>query len=142
MNISKHFTIQEFVYPELYNQWGDKSIYFLDQRIVNVAEFIREKINKPITINNWHTGGQYKESGLRSLNTSTGGALSQHKFGRAADLKVQGMTPAQVLQFIKDNWAELHALGLTTVEDIAMTPTWLHIDVRWTGLSELLIVKP
>jgi hypothetical protein len=31
---------------------------------------------------------------------------------------------------------------LTTYENIAATPSWLHIDCRWTGLDKLLMVNP
>jgi hypothetical protein len=30
----------------------------------------------------------------------------------------------------------------TTYENISATPSWLHIDCRWTGLNNLLMVNP
>lgn len=142
MGVSANFVIQEFVYPELYKQYGDKSIWFIDDRIVTVAQYLRDWLDRPVTINNWHTGGQYKESGLRSFTTKTGAKNSQHKFGRAADLKVSGMDRMEVLEFIQKKEAVLMALGLTTVENPNFTRTWLHIDCRFTGKDKLFMVNP
>lgn len=142
MQVSKSFELTEFICPEVYAKFGSSSIWFLDHRIVDVVQYIRDQLNKKVVINDWHTGGEHKESGLRSFDTPTGGKMSQHKFGRAADIKVEGMYPFQVLQFIKDHWAQLHALGLTTIEDITKTPTWNHLDTRWTGRNDLFIVEP
>jgi hypothetical protein len=56
----------------------------------------------PTVVNNWHQGGAFSESGLRTMETGTGAALSQHKFGRAFDCKFRNVTPAEV-------WADLQA---------------------------------
>jgi uncharacterized protein YcbK (DUF882 family) len=141
MKVSANFDLRELVSPDAYSTLGDKAAWLLDPRLVAVVQAIREIAGKTITVNNWHAGGQYKDSGYRMPNSLTGATLSQHRFGRAADLKIAGLTPSQGLQMIKDNWPRLSALGLTTVEDVACTPTWLHVDVRTTGQTSLLIVK-
>lgn len=142
MKVSQNFVLQEFVNPDIYRAWGNRSIWFIDPRIIEVAQFIRTGLNVALTINNWHTGGQFQERGFRNPDTTTGGKLSQHKFGRAIDISATGKTPADILDFINENWDELKKLGLTTVENITATPTWLHCDCRWTGQDELLIVNP
>ena len=139
MNITKNFTVQELVPAEVYTERGDAAAQLMDIRIVNVAQWLRDKTGKSITINSWGSGGQYKESGLRNFETSTGAKWSQHKFGRALDLKVQGMEAEEVRQLIRNNWAELREIGLTCIEKD--TPTWVHIDCRWTG-SNLLMEVP
>ena len=53
-NISKNFKIQEFVPPAIYAQYGDRSQWFIDQKLVDIAEFIRTEFDLPVTINNWH----------------------------------------------------------------------------------------
>ena len=140
--ISEHFVIQEFVPKEIYNDFKNNSTWFINPNIVVVCEWLRVTLNKPITINNWHTGGNYNLSGYRTPTESTGAKLSQHKRGDAADIKVSGMSPKEVLRFIQANWKELRDLGLSTVENPDFTPTWLHIDCRWTDLDTLLIVNP
>lgn len=138
MKISEHFDLREFVDPLTYLIRGEKSAELVDIRLVNLVQFIRDYFGKPVTINNWHTGGQYKESGLRAQGSKTGAFYSQHKFGRAADLKIEGLEPEYVRNVIRKNWPKFRAYGLTTIEKD--TPTWVHIDVRFTGLQTLLEV--
>lgn len=132
---SEFFEIQEFVDPVTYSARGEKSAELIDPRIVSVADLLRQQIGKPVTINNWHTGGRYKESGLRHFATTTGARYSQHKYGRAIDCKVKDVAPEAVREFIRDHWEMFKAVGLTTIEKD--TPTWVHLDCRYTGLSTL-----
>lgn len=141
MKISENFCLQEFVPPEIYTKFGNSSIWFIDNRLINVVQYIRTATKKPLTINNWHKGGTYKESGYRVPDSTTGAKYSQHKFGRAADLKSE-LTPQEIYLFIKDSWKVLSSLGLTTVENVEATKTWLHIDLRHSDKRELLIVNP
>lgn len=140
--ISPHFYLSEFVPKEIYRQFGDNSIRFLDRRLIIVCEWIRVELDCPITINNWSTGGQFNYSGFRPPDCPTGAKLSAHKRGVAADLKIQGKTPKEVFEFIKANWEELKSLGLSTVEDIDYTISWNHISVEWSDSEELVIVRP
>lgn len=137
MKVSDNFVIQEFVPPEIYSIYGSKSIWFIDPDMIAVAQKLRDDLGKPITINNWHTGGQYKNSGFRMPDTLVGGKLSQHKFGRALDIKVKGMSAESVREYIRENYY-LYDEVITTIEKD--TPTWVHIDKRWTGLNGLLEV--
>lgn len=141
MKVSKNFDLRELVSPEAYDKLGHAAHWLLDPRLIAVVQAIRDLAGKPITVNDWHTGGQHKQSGYRMPDCTTGAALSQHRFGRAADLKIAGMTPGEALQLVTQNWPALSALGLSTVEDVSLTPTWLHVDVRLTGHPSLLIVK-
>jgi len=136
--LTKNFIIQEFVTPEIYKRFGENSIWFVDKRIITIADYLRESLKTPITINNWHIGGQRNESGLRAGNTTTGASWSQHKYGRAVDLHFKGLKPEEVRNYIRKNFAVLSVMGLTTIEKD--TPTWVHIDCRNTGIKTLLEV--
>ena len=131
---SKWFDVREYVDAKTFNALGVKAAWLVDPRIVRVCDLIREKSGLPVTLNNWHfrKPGQslYDSSGFRAVWDNTGGKLSQHRCGRAADVKVQGWTPAQTQKLILDNKDEFMAAGLTTMENIAFTPTWLHVDCR------------
>ena len=111
-----------------------------------IAQFIRDRHAKPVTINNWSGGGQYKYSGFDppgGYRKST--SLSQHRFGRAIDVKLMGEVNkgADILRDdIISNFDLYRKFGLTTIEDSAYSPTWLHCDVRNTRMDELKIVKP
>jgi hypothetical protein len=140
MNVSKDFTLAEFVPPDILEMSPVNGIWFLDPRIIAIAQFIRDRYGKPVTINNYLSGGSYSLSGFRDPLSTVGALFSQHKFGRAIDVKVQGMTPQEVRADIQENWPAFKAIGLTTIEE--NTPTWTHLDCRHTGMQELFIVKP
>ena len=155
MNLTPNFIVQEFMFPTRYRQYGDSSIIFLDQRLVMVTQAIRDHFGVPVTVNNWHSSEYYKvngvliktppkdviytESGLRPFNTPTGASKSDHKYGRAADLKVLGIHPEEVRQFLRNNFSEYSKMGLTAIEK--NTPTWVHISVRFTGVDYLVEIN-
>ena len=138
----KHFIIQEFVPPEIYSQWNDKSLWFLDPVMLQLADFMREFFGKPMTVNNWDSKGTFTLRGFRPPDTLVGGKLSQHKFGRAFDSNINDMTPRDMYNAIIANEKAFIKAGLTTLEHIDSTPTWVHCDVRCTGLDHILIVVP
>ena len=138
MKVSKNFELGEFIDPVTWMIRGQKSVELIDSRLITLAQFFHDYFKVPITINNWQSGGQYKESGLRTWLSKTGAAYSQHKYGRAADLKLEGLEPEYVRNEIRKNWPVFKSAGLTTIEKD--TPTWVHIDVRFTGLETLLEV--
>lgn len=128
--ISANFYLQEFLPPDIYKQFGDKGIQFIDPRIINLAEFYRSHFGKPVSVNTWHSGGTLKERGFRHPMSNTGGKLSQHKFGRGFDCSIEGLTAQEVYKEITDNAAKFIERGLTTLENISATPTWVHSDCR------------
>ena len=148
---SKYFDIREFVDERTWKILGVKAACLIDPAIIRVADLLRQKTGQPVTVNNWSFAkpGEtvYKASGYRAIWEKVGGQLSQHRCGRAADFKVRGMRPAQVFALIMANQAEFEAAGLTTVEALEFTRTWLHLDVRprvdgWHPNAAFLIVRP
>lgn len=135
----RHFEIQELVPPEIYDARGEAAWELLDARALATLDRMREFFG-PIIVNDWHWGGQYRESGLREPNTSTGARYSQHKFGRAFDCKFRHTTPLAVYGHILAHQDDFPYL--TTLEDIEATPTWLHFDVRLNPESGIRIVRP
>jgi hypothetical protein len=137
-----NFDIREYVPKEVYKRFGASSIWFIDPRIVLIKQYFETHLTHKCFVNNWAQGGDLNESGFRVPHSLTGAQFSQHKFGRATDIHFLGITIQEVGRFVIDHWSDLSALGATTVEDITKTPTWLHIDTRWTGLEKMLTVKP
>lgn len=142
--ISTHFYLYEFVPKEIYERWGDRSVWFVDRRIILLADFVRDRFGKGMIINNWHDGGQFNYRGFRQRSCEIGGELSQHRFGRAIDFNIVGLTPVEVYKDIIDNQDMYIRAGVTTVEDIEYTNGWTHLDIRpsTTDTNQLLIVKP
>lgn len=135
----KFFSIQELVHPNIHAKWGDRAWEFLDPRVLQSADQLREYFG-PITINDWHVGGEHVDSGLREFLSTTGAAFSQHKFGRALDLKFKNTTPIGVASVITAQPSRFPFI--TTLEDVSKTITWLHIDVRNHDKQGIWIVNP
>lgn len=128
------FFQDEFVHPG-----GDFQL--MDSKIILVAQWIRDQLGKPVTINNYATGGKYKESGLRDANSTTGARKSAHKEGKAIDIKVSGMTAKEVWDWCMDRQIELYAMGVREIEHWENTPTWTHISTRGNHLA-IKVIRP
>jgi len=155
MKISEHFISEEFLPKEIHNYCLKKGInpqWYINENAVKFLEWLKTQVNDaPITINNWKYKGSRNWSGLRTWLFKWGGnffetwanSLSQHRFKDAYDIQVEGFSPYQIVDIIKKNWdyisKEFH---LTTVENPDHTPTWTHIDWRYSGFNYLLIVNP
>ncbi|MDR2240057.1 MAG: hypothetical protein LBE33_06390 [Zoogloeaceae bacterium] len=133
------FRIEELVTPAIYSARGERAWELLQARALVTLDQLRKRFG-PITVNNWHIGGAYKESGLRDYNTPTGAALSQHKFGGAFDCKSRNVTPEEMHSYILSHPSEFPYL--TTLEDVAYTPSWLHFDGRNHDRNQIWVVKP
>jgi len=127
MYIPKHFKPQEFVPPSVYNDRGDKSLQLIDDRILRIADYLRERYGST-TINNWCWGGNRQWSGLRTPDSPYYSMYSQHTMGRAVDCIFKGISAEEVREDIKksDILTDL-TLNSVTLEDGV---SWLHIDVR------------
>lgn len=130
-----NFYQDEFLHP------GETDISKMDTKIILVTQWIREQIGLPVTVNNYATGGQYKESGLRSQTTKTGAKKSAHKEGKAVDIKVKGMTAKEVWDWCMDRQMELYAMGVREIEHWEDTPTWTHLSTRGNHLA-IKIIRP
>jgi uncharacterized protein YcbK (DUF882 family) len=104
---------------------------------LNVLENVKQ-LAKQLQVLRDHTGKSVTIlSGYRSPahNTKIGGATnSQHLYGRAADIRVSGMTPAQVQQTIE----QLIAAGKMKNGGLGRYSTFTHYDIRnnparWNG---------
>jgi len=138
MKVSANFSLNEFFPTDFYAKWGEASIWFLDMRIVTLAQFVRDHFSLGVTVNG--AGNNYR--GFRPPDCTVGGKLSQHRFGRAIDINVSGLSSDAVFDEILKNERAFMKAGLTTLEDKADTPTWTHMDIRETGMKTIKIVKP
>lgn len=135
---SEHFLIQELVNPETFEEHKENSLDLIDHKLIDILEFIRTDTGKPVTVNNWHTGGSYKESGLRDPNTKTGSPKSMHKKGKAVDPKIVGFTGKEWYEYVKKNAKKLYQLGLRRIEDKKIATTWCHMDTKEHGEPNII----
>lgn len=140
MKITEHILIEELVPKKIFLQKGKDCLLLIDPRLPIVLERIRELCgNKEMTINNWLWNGKYQYRGYRSADCPIGAKYSMHKYGKAADFDIKGMTAEQVRRIIVTNEQELMALGLTRME---AGTSWVHIDLKGIGLEHIYIFKP
>jgi hypothetical protein len=148
IKVSDNFTLCEFIDPVTYDRFGAKSQRYIDPNIIKAAQYLRSITGLGITINNWATGGPYKESGLRNFETSTGAKYSAHKFGRAADLKIGDLNSFEMWDLIqKHEEVLMEKCNILRVEDPEYTKvkyrSWIHIDTLFNGgLNEIILIKP
>lgn len=158
----EHFSIHELVPPDLYDKYVtklNKESYLwglFDKYVLWSADQLRKKYGSTI-VNNWKSGGGAKASGFRHENDGTGAGLSQHKVGRALDLKFTRADPQDIIRYMVS--LGLHVSGdwrtnpdprydpfryITTVERTfggGKPCTWLHIDTRmYTSGNGALII--
>ena len=98
MRLTEHFTLEELTHSDLAARKGlnndpNSAVYDNLCRLADLLEQVRKCLGKPISIS----------SGYRSeqVNKLVGGQPnSQHLFGCAADIKVSGMTPDEIVKAI------------------------------------------
>ena len=121
MNLSTHFTLEELTRSEVAARFGfdnnpnESEIENL-RRLAVLLESVKSAVSmKPVMIN----------SGFRSkkVNDAVGSKdSSQHRIGCAADIRVPGMTPRQVVDACIAN-------GVPFDQIILEFDSWTHISV-------------
>lgn len=148
----KYFKLQELVPNHIYNLRGEKAWELLDQRALLTLQWLREQLGECV-VNNWHVGGQYSQSGLRThefhqqdgitnmkdAKIKMNDSMSQHKYGRAFDCKFKRYTADQAREWIKENW---HKSGLPWAITLEEDVSWLHFDVRTQPENKVYTFKP
>lgn len=141
IRVSENFFLDEFIDPETYAARGARSIELIDNRLIECAQYLRDHLG-PLTINNWARNGKRKLSGTRPANTKIGAKWSQHKRGHGLDIVSATKTPAEIHEFILANERMFIEKGwITVLEHLDDTPTWTHLDNRYTGQDKIVIVR-
>lgn len=121
MRITNDFSMQEFCTSEYAERHGivivptpevERAIRTL---VVEVLQPLRNGLGRPVMVN----------SGYRppEVNSGIGGAkTSQHLTGEAADIRVPGMTPLKVCEWIEEN-------GLPFDQLIHEFGRWVHVSI-------------
>ena len=110
VRLSTNFKVKEFACQD-----GSDPI-FIDSELVSVLQKIRNHFGKPVTITSAYRTPKHNK-------TVGGTTYSQHLYGRAADIKVQGIAPSEVVKY---------AETLLDEGGIGIYNTFTHIDVRST----------
>ena len=123
--IPKFFQAYELVPPDIYHLKKDKCFELIDVRVLITLDDLRMFFG-PCIVNDWHWGGHFEQSGLRTSDAPEYSPTSQHTFGRAMDCKFKKASADKVRQFVIETRLLPH---ITFLEDDV---DWFHFDVRNT----------
>jgi len=132
ITVPTYFSIDELVCEHVYDKYGAKAWMFFDTELLIMLDTIRDRIGKPIFVNDWQIHGKYSQRGLRCnqcdivKEKAEAGILymSAHCLGKGADFDVQGLLAEEVRQWIVKhaNWWPYH---IRLEADV----NWVHLDV-------------
>ena len=109
--VSENFRVREFACTD-----GSDPI-FIDTELVAVLQKVRTHFGKSVTITSaYRTPTKNKACG--------GSTYSQHLYGRAADVKISGVSPKKVAAYAETLLKNKGGIGIYS--------TFTHIDVRGT----------
>lgn len=117
LKLSNNFRVREFACKD------GSDVVFVSSKLVEVLQAIRDHFKAPVTIN----------SGYRSVSYNKkikGAQFSQHQYGTAADIQVEGVEPEEVYAYAEKLMPKTGGIGLYD--------TFTHVDVRtarsrWKG---------
>ena len=109
--LSSNFRVREFACMD-----GSDPV-FVDSDLVDILQKIRAHFGKAVTITSAYR--------TPSHNKSVGGATySQHLYGKAADIKISGVSPKTIATYAEKLLPDKGGIGTYS--------TFTHIDVRET----------
>ena len=108
--ISAHFGVWEFKCKD------NSRVIVLSKALVELLEKVRVHFKRPVVINSGYRTVQYNS---QLPNSSP---KSQHTLGKAADIRVTGVPPAIVYDYLNQLYPNSHGIGIYN--------TFVHVDVR------------
>ena len=116
--LTKNFKVKEFACKD------GSNVIFVDDRLPALLQKIREHFGRAVVIT----------SGYRTVswNKVQGGAKnSQHLYGMAADIQVDGVEPVTVAAYAETLLPGTGGIG-TYPKKAGRAKGWVHVDVRKT----------
>lgn len=117
VKLSKNFTVKEFACSD-----GTDTV-FVSLALVNLLQKIRDHFGKAVHINSAYR--------TEAHNKAIGGAqYSQHKYGLAADIHIDGVMPKQIAAYVETLMPNRGGIGIYK--------SFCHVDTRavksrWNG---------
>ena len=90
-------------------------------KLAGQLQFLRDYTGRPITINSAYRCPEHNRK-------SRGSSRSQHLLGKAADITIQSLKPAEVFVLIED----LIDMGHMLQGGLGLYDTFVHYDIRKT----------
>lgn len=117
VKLSKNFTVKEFACSD-----GTDTV-FISLALVSLLQKIRDHFGKAVIINSaYRTEAHNKKIG--------GATYSQHKYGVAADIHINGVTPKEIAAYVETLIPNRGGIGIYK--------NFCHVDTRqvksrWNG---------
>ncbi len=105
--LTKNFSVAEFKCND-----GSDSV-MIDKKLAALLQEIRNHFGKPVIINSAYRTAEYNRK-------SGGSSKSLHLYGKAADIKIDGVSPYAIAKYCQ-------SLG---VKGIGLYNTFVHVDTR------------
>ena len=119
--LTENFSLEEFKCKDgsdIPNEYLPNAI-----QLAKNLQVLRDFIKKPITINSGYRSPKYNAS-----EKVKGAKNSQHLLAKAADLRVDGITPKELAKVIES----LIKDGKMQQGGVGIYPTFVHYDIRGT----------
>lgn len=117
VKLSNNFKVNEFRCKD------NSDVIFIAPALVDILQAIRNHYGKAVNINSAYRTPTY--------NKKVGGATySQHLYGTAADIRINGVKPKDLAAYIETLMPNYGGIGIY--------PTFVHVDIRkvksrWNG---------
>lgn len=118
MKISKNFSLEEFTHSEtaqclkIDNAPSTEQIINLCALVHHVLQPLRDHYGQPVKISSGYR--------CQALNKAVGGVTnSQHIRGQAADIKILGVTPTHIADYIANH---------LPYDQVILYPTFVHVS--------------
>ena len=117
VKLSDNFKVNEFRCKD------NSDVIFIAPALVDILQAIRNHYGKAVNINSAYRTPTY--------NKKVGGATySQHLYGTAADIRINGVKPKDLAAYIETLMPNYGGIGIY--------PTFVHVDIRkvksrWNG---------
>ena len=123
--LSEHFKVREFRCKD-----GSDPV-FIDSELVELLEKIRVHFGKPVTI----TSGF--RTAAHNATVAKAAKYSQHLYGKAADIRVEGISVENVYAYADKLLGNAEGCGIYP-PGLGRANGWVHVDVRkaksrWKG---------
>ncbi len=118
--MTKNFRIEEFECKGGCEMPFD--VYENIIKLANQLQFLRDYTGRPITVNSGYRCPEY------NAKISGSSKKSQHMLGKAADITIQSLKPAEVFVIIED----LIDMGHMLQGGLGLYDTFVHYDIRKT----------
>jgi hypothetical protein len=126
---TKHFKIHELVDRKTFEEMGESAFTLFDINTLCALDDLREFFALPITVNNWFWGGEFEWRGYRTplKAIELKAPRSMHRFGRAFDLDIKGVSAEEARKIIMENQDHNLLKIITRLED---GRSWVHFDTK------------